>query len=58
MAGIARSLNLSLVAEGVESEPQRAFLLGLGVGIGQGFLFAQGLDPDELQQKYSDLEHE
>ena len=57
VAGIARSLDLGMVAEGVESEPQRAFLLGLGVGIGQGFLFAPGLDPDQLQQQYSKPEH-
>jgi len=56
VAGIARSLNLSLVAEGVESERQRAFLLGLGVEIGQGFLFAPGLDADQLQQQYSNPE--
>lgn len=58
VAGIARSLNLGLVAEGVESDRQRAFLLGLGVGIGQGYLFAPGLDPDALQQQYLGLEHE
>ena len=56
VAGIARSLNLSLVAEGVESERQRAFLLGLGVELGQGFLFAPGLDADQLQQQYTDPE--
>lgn len=50
--GIARSLGLGLVAEGVETELQRQFLLGLGVGIGQGFLFAPGLLPDELERRY------
>jgi len=43
--GIARSLGLALVAEGVENEPQRRFLLELGVEVGQGFLFAPGLPP-------------
>ena len=52
ITGIARSLGLGLVAEGVETEQQRAFLLELGVGIGQGFLFAPGLLPDELEQRY------
>ncbi|KQZ55535.1 PAS domain S-box protein [Lysobacter sp. Root559] len=52
VTGIARSLGLGLVAEGVESERQRAFLLKLGVEVGQGFLFAPGLMPDELQQYY------
>lgn len=45
VCGIARSLGLALVAEGVENEAQRRFLLDLGVEIGQGFLFAPGLPP-------------
>ena len=52
ITGIARSLGLGLVAEGVETELQRAFLLELGVVIGQGFLFAPGLLPDELERRY------
>lgn len=48
VAGIARSLGLGLVAEGIESEAQRRFLIDLGVPIGQGFLFAPGLPPDEF----------
>jgi len=52
VTGIARSLGLSLVAEGIENEQQRKFLLDLGVTIGQGFLFSPGLAPDELQATY------
>jgi diguanylate cyclase (GGDEF)-like protein/PAS domain S-box-containing protein len=51
VSGIARSLNLGLVAEGVESEAQRQFLLRLGVPIAQGFLFAPGLKPDEFARR-------
>lgn len=51
VTGIARSLGLGLVAEGVETEQQRTFLLNLGVGIGQGFLFSPGLLPDQLEQR-------
>ena len=51
VAGIARSLGLGLVAEGVESEAQRQFLLRLGVPIAQGFLFAPGLKPDEFARR-------
>ena len=51
VAGIAQSLGLGLVAEGVETEAQRQFLLRLGVTIGQGFLFAPGLTPDEFAQR-------
>lgn len=48
VAGIAQSLGLGLVAEGVESDAQRQFLIRLGVGIGQGFLFAPGLTAEEF----------
>ena len=51
VSAIARSLGLSLVAEGVESEEQRQFLLQLGVPVGQGFLFAPGLTPDEFASR-------
>ncbi|QCU72520.1 EAL domain-containing protein [Luteimonas yindakuii] len=51
IAGIARSLGLGLVAEGVESEAQRRFLLELGVPVGQGFLFAPGLSADDLARR-------
>jgi len=51
VSAIARSLGLGLVAEGVESEAQRQFLLQLGVPVGQGFLFAPGLSPDEFARR-------
>ena len=55
VAGIARSLGPGLVAEGVETEAQREFLLRLGVTVGQGFLFAPGLcrtsSPTTLQPR-------
>ena len=51
VSAIARSLGLGLVAEGVESEAQRQFLLQLGVPVGQGFLFAPGLSPDEFASR-------
>jgi diguanylate cyclase (GGDEF)-like protein/PAS domain S-box-containing protein len=51
VAGIARSLGLDIVAEGIESEAQRQFMLQLGVPVGQGFLFAPGLTPDEFAHR-------
>ncbi|MEO6154942.1 MAG: EAL domain-containing protein [Thermomonas sp.] len=51
VAGIAQSLGLELVAEGVENESQRDFLLRLGVTTGQGFLFAPGLLPGEFAKR-------
>lgn len=50
VSGIARSLGLGLVAEGVENEAQRRFLIELGVPVGQGYLFAPALDPDHFIQ--------
>ena len=51
VAGIASGLGLGLVAEGIESEAQRDFLLRLGVNVGQGFLFAPGLLPGEFARR-------
>jgi diguanylate cyclase (GGDEF)-like protein len=51
VAGIANSLGLGVIAEGVETEAQRDFLLRLGVRIGQGFLFAPGLLPGEFARR-------
>lgn len=54
VAGIARGLGLGLVAEGVESEAQRRFLIDLGVPVGQGFLFAPGMSADEFARRVRD----
>ncbi len=45
---LARSLHLAVVAEGVESEPQRQTLWELGCVAGQGRLFARPLPADRL----------
>jgi len=52
VAGIAQSLGLMLVAEGVENDAQLQFLRRLGVTVGQGFLFAAGLEPEEIVRRY------
>jgi diguanylate cyclase (GGDEF)-like protein len=45
---LGRSLGLLVVAEGVESEPQRRALWELGCGAGQGHLFARPMTADRL----------
>jgi diguanylate cyclase (GGDEF)-like protein/PAS domain S-box-containing protein len=45
---LARSLNLEIVAEGVETETQRRFLLQEGCAVGQGYLFHRPLNADEM----------
>ena len=48
MVGLARSLDLGLVAEGVETEAQRNRLLELGVSVHQGWLYAKAMSPRSL----------
>jgi sensor c-di-GMP phosphodiesterase-like protein len=45
---LARSLHLSVIAEGVESEPQRRALWELGCVAGQGHLFARPMSSARL----------
>jgi EAL domain-containing protein (putative c-di-GMP-specific phosphodiesterase class I) len=47
----ARDLNLSLVAEGVESRQQADLLLELGCELAQGFLYAPALPAAELARR-------
>ncbi|HQC96527.1 MAG TPA: EAL domain-containing protein [Aquabacterium sp.] len=44
MVQLAQALSMTVIAEGVETEPQRAFLLNLGCDEFQGFLYAPALD--------------
>ncbi|MTJ82311.1 MAG: EAL domain-containing protein [Telmatospirillum sp.] len=41
IVGLARTLNLEVVAEGIETEGQLEFLRGLGCRTGQGYLFSR-----------------
>ncbi len=41
IVGLAKALDMQVVAEGIESESQRAGLLGMGCRTGQGFLFSK-----------------
>ncbi len=43
---IGQTLNLQIVAEGIETEGQLEQLRRIGAGLGQGFLFSQPLDRD------------
>jgi EAL domain-containing protein (putative c-di-GMP-specific phosphodiesterase class I) len=45
---MGRSLNMEVVAEGVESEQQLAFLRAHRCGFGQGRLFGDAMTPEEL----------
>ncbi len=47
---IAKNLGLDLVAEGVENEQQREFLLSHGTRYAQGYLFSRPLSPREFAE--------
>ena len=47
---LAETLNLRAVAEGIEDEAQLHNLRQLGADYGQGFLFGEGMAPDQVDQ--------
>jgi diguanylate cyclase (GGDEF)-like protein/PAS domain S-box-containing protein len=46
---LAHTLGFDPVAEGIETERQRRFLLDLGCRLGQGFLFSPAVPADEVE---------
>jgi EAL domain-containing protein (putative c-di-GMP-specific phosphodiesterase class I) len=48
---LARALNLQVIAEGVETEAQRAYLAGLGCHEYQGWLYAPALEPHDFEAR-------
>jgi len=47
---LGRGLNLTVIAEGIETEEQRQQLLELGCHEGQGYLFARPMQADQLER--------
>ncbi|SFE30711.1 bifunctional diguanylate cyclase/phosphodiesterase [Paracidovorax konjaci] len=52
--GMARNLELEVIAEGVETEEQRTFLERYGCDLYQGYLFARPMPVEELQARYGE----
>ena len=50
IVGMAKELNLNIVAEGIETERQMEFLHGLGCHTGQGYLFSKPITNDAFMQ--------
>jgi diguanylate cyclase (GGDEF)-like protein/PAS domain S-box-containing protein len=51
---LGRAMDLSVVAEGVESEEQRGFLAGLGCHCFQGYLFSRPIPLEDFQRLLRD----
>ena len=56
-AAVELYVDVRVSAHSTPADAQRQFLIRLGVSVGQGFLFAPGLTPDELALRLS-REHE
>ncbi|WP_238549484.1 putative bifunctional diguanylate cyclase/phosphodiesterase [Congregibacter litoralis] len=52
---LGNALNLEVIAEGVETEEQRAILVNDGCSLGQGFLFSRPLAPAALLEYRRDV---
>ncbi len=52
IVAVAKALDLRVIAEGVESEEEDAFLMQNGVDQRQGFLFARPMTATELEHWY------
>jgi diguanylate cyclase (GGDEF)-like protein/PAS domain S-box-containing protein len=49
---LARGLGMEPLAEGIENEEQRSFLLGLGCRLGQGYLFSRPVTATEIERMW------
>ncbi|GGX93259.1 GGDEF-domain containing protein [Litchfieldella qijiaojingensis] len=52
MVDLSRNLGKRCVAEGIETEAQRDFLLEAGCEIGQGYLFAKPMPGSEVKERW------
>ena len=50
---LGKNLNLAVVAEGVESEEQAAFLLRHGCGLAQGYLYSRPVAPGDILSRWA-----
>jgi EAL domain-containing protein (putative c-di-GMP-specific phosphodiesterase class I) len=48
---ITRTLNLNVIAEGIETEVQRDLLVSMGCQFGQGYLLAMPVEADQAEAR-------
>ncbi len=53
VVALGRNLNMEVLAEGVETEAQSAFLAGVGCHVIQGYLYGKPMPAEQLQQQIS-----
>jgi len=46
---MAQQLGLAVIAEGIETASQEAFLSALGCEMGQGYLFGKPMEPSDFE---------
>ncbi|WP_321573666.1 bifunctional diguanylate cyclase/phosphodiesterase [Nitrogeniibacter aestuarii] len=56
--GIGHNLDMKVIAEGVETEAQEAFLSELGCDLAQGYLYARPLSRTDFRQMQIDLHYQ
>jgi len=56
--GIGHNLDMKVIAEGVETEAQEAFLSELGCDLAQGYLYAKPLSRTDFRQMQIDLHYQ
>ncbi|TCK90505.1 PAS domain S-box-containing protein/diguanylate cyclase (GGDEF)-like protein [Natranaerovirga hydrolytica] len=49
---LAQALNLKVIAEGIETKEQEAFLLKNKCNMGQGYLYSKPIDPKNMEKIY------
>lgn len=54
---LSQQLNLSVIAEGIETPQQQQWLQTLGCEFGQGYLFSKPLPAAEIEKQYLNLEN-
>jgi diguanylate cyclase (GGDEF)-like protein len=52
MISLAHTLDLEVIAEGIETEQQKKLLIEYGCDVLQGYLFSKPLPPQEILEKY------